>query len=828
MFKLFFLNLWSNIKRSPLISLIMFFQLLLTSYMLFVALFTQGESDINNQSVQNSYGKYKIYYMISKNNDMEEEMRSRGSTFTSISETDYSDYEAFFKKVKNSESIKTALQYEIGIRRTEPLPYIGFSEDKMGPYSFYYQTSVDGEYRLNTYAIDQDFLNNFGLILDSGRLFTEDEFNTFDPTNVPVILGYSYKKYYSLGDTFEGNYLNLPIENPNGKKVENMTFKVIGFISEGQTFFSVGGSGPYTYDTYAVIPYIYQPLDAWLDLYAEYSEYVYNEKSFVKYYLHGLGSTFLATRHFFAEEANEREMFDALCSILAETGLGEFYDPITPDKTAVQFADKSQETAELLGSLLYIMLFLSLLSMIFASINNASKNIKAYAIHSLIGASGGQIIFFSVFETFLYGIFGFGAGFLWFNLNILATGLISHPAYSFCLNTGCVIIGAFILFACVFSGIFVFLKLKSYSISSLIRGREVKKERSLPVYKVVLAIMLILVSICLTFSNSYSWQVDHIDRYQRNFYTKNAHVLYVSPLPQENAPQIDLDYKNVPITDFSFDLLISTYYDPVMGPAIRGTYYSGNVELPNIISGRYFTQEEIGTDSNNVVVGKNVLKDFVVEKDGELIFTHNEKDYSVIGVIGREDHETTIDDWVFFTLPTINSIYGNSGVYIVDAETENNVLNTLTLIQKQADGTASFSTLKYSSKMDIGVSENLLDMFMILVYLTAIVFCIYYLDKIQHIINIKKFLGYSKIMIFTDTSGQFISISTIAFTFGNFLIWILSKTVFKDVVLFSAYKVNMPVLLSSYGIILLIAFLFSLIAINKSFRGSARDLKKNQ
>ena len=102
-----------------------------------------------------------------------------------------------------------------------------------------------------------------------------------DPTNVPVILGYSYKKFFSLGDTFEGNYLDLPIQTPNGKKVENMTFKVIGFIAEGQTFFSVGGSGPYTYDTYAVIPYIYKLLDYWFDIYEEYPEYFYNEKSIV-------------------------------------------------------------------------------------------------------------------------------------------------------------------------------------------------------------------------------------------------------------------------------------------------------------------------------------------------------------------------------------------------------------------------------------------------------------------------------------------------------------------------------------------------------------------
>ena len=43
---------------------------------------------------------------------------------------------------------------------------------------------------------------------------------------------------------------------------------------------------------------------------------------------------------------------------------------------------------------------------------------------------------------------------------------------------------------------------------------------------------------------------------------------------------------------------------------------------------------------------------------------------------------------------------------------------------------------------------------------------------------------------------------------------------------FSAFRINLPVLTFSFGMILLIAFLFSVFAINKSFRGSARDLKR--
>ncbi|MBQ4628706.1 MAG: hypothetical protein IJB44_06480, partial [Clostridia bacterium] len=129
---------------------------------------------------------------------------------------------------------------------------------------------------------------------------------------------------------------------------------------------------------------------------------------------------------------------------------------------------------------------------------------------------------------------------------------------------------------------------------------------------------------------------------------------------------------------------------------------------------------------------------------------------------------------------------------------------------------------------DIGLSKEVIDLFMAMIFLTTSVFGIYYIDKIKNIINIKKFIGYSKIMIFADTSAQFIFLSTVAFSIGNGIMMILAKTIFKDVALISAYQINLPVLVFSFGTMLLISFLFSVIAINKAYRGSSRDLKKNQ
>ena len=50
------------------------------------------------------------------------------------------------------------------------------------------------------------------------------------------------------------------------------------------------------------------------------------------------------------------------------------------------------------------------------------------------------------------------------------------------------------------------------------------------------------------------------------------------------------------------DKLINYYYDSLLGPSIRATFYKGNVELPEMTSGRYFTEEEIKAVTDTVVV----------------------------------------------------------------------------------------------------------------------------------------------------------------------------------------------------------------------------------
>lgn len=825
MFKLFFDHIWANIKRSPIVSVILFLQIVLVSYFMFVVLFSLNESNLQNEAVQRVYAEKSMFALATNDNiDINEISRAMGIGFSAENKTMYSDYEAFYEKTISSQDIETAVMYDTPVVMREPLTNIPVNETTVGYYSYYDQASLTvengGFYQINAFSVDQDYIDIFGLTLDSGRLFTEEEFSDIDVNRVPVILGYGYKGKYDIGDTFEASLFP-------GEKL--MTYEVIGFTSEKHIFFKHAGKGPYLFDTYMILPYVYKTVDEWIAFREEFSEYR-GPNSFVwNYYIAGLGATSVTcSRHFLIENGKEEILEEFLKGALKETGLDAYYVLNKSYATALQVSDYTKEIQTIMSILVIIMIVFSFLSIIFSSINNASNNIKSYAVHNLIGATQPQIISYAFLETFLYCTLGFLAGYMWYYIFYISyMRYESHPVFNKTNQIGFLISVLFIVISCILTYIFVYLKMQNYSVAELIRGREVKKRNNLPLYKSLTFIMFLFASVCITFITSYIWQVDHMDKYQYNYWKRNVDCIMLNSLPQEDAPEVLWEYDIDGLENYSVDICINFTYGNNGIPCIRGWFYKDDFNIPEITEGRFFTQEECSQVLDIAVVGKNVLKDFVEEKDGKRILRYDNRDYEVVGIVGREGHETTIDDWVFLTAETVVDLYGMRFYPIlIEGATDEITKAVLENIDLNSENHYIYSSMNVNPYIDLGISNDFLMIFVALIFLTVIVFSVYYIDKIKHIINVKKFLGYSKKTILLDTSAQFVALSSVAYLVGNLLMYVISKTLLKDFALFSAFQINLPVLLFSYGLILLISVLFSIIAINKAFRGSARDLKR--
>lgn len=823
MIKLFFMNLWGNIKRSPIVSIILLIQMILFSYSIFDVIYTQQKSELNNSAFQKVYSNYSIYDIGVNSYNLTKDHHDayRGKKFVSVDNTGFEQFEELEEKIFEFENLKSAMLWQTKITLHEELEGIECNEETRSQYSFYYpQVSDPPSYALNAYTVDRDYIDIFDLSLDSGRLFTEEEFTVLDPTHVPVLLGYDYKDYFSIGDTFEGYLFSSDYE------ANKTVFEVIGFISKGQLFMPISGSLN-TYDNHIILPYVYNSVEEWLTIYEENRDYFDTFKLWTRYTA-GLGTCgMMQSKMFLVEKGNEEAFVEHLQNAIDSVDDEDVLKIHESNKAATYKSDEVNEKFIILTVLAIVMLVFSLMSIIFSSVNNTSNNIKAYAVHRLIGATKAQILLFSAGETLLYSLIGFPIGFLLQYIPLSSSDYVFNPTVEPTIRLWVITAVIFVFTACVLSLIFVNNKLKTYSVAELIRGREVKKHGHFPVYKIVTFIMFLLSSVCITFMNSYNWQLEHIDRYQNDFLAEETPMLYATVKPSENQSKLVIDPKIDEVENYTLDVFLNKVYDPENEPKIRGWYYKGEVENPEITEGRFFTEEEISEECNYAVVGKNVLEDFVTEKDGKRFITIREREYEVIGIVGRKGHDTTVDDWVFLTFDTVmkrNSLKV-AEIYIKGASEEETTTVTEAIKSKYAD---KFNSEEYmvSPMIDLGLSKDILNIFIAMVFLTAVIFCIYYIDKLKSIINIKKFIGYSKDWIFFDTATQFILIATISFACGNGLMLFFARTLLKDIPLFAAFELNLSVITMSYSIIILLSFICAILAINRAFKGTARDLKK--
>ena len=830
-------QLWTDLKRSPLIEILLFVQIVLTAYCLFNLLWSLSDYDVKNFQIQAIYGEKSIYTIGSKPDCPSSEMMRRFGHGWGNEGVDFSDYIAFYNKacelVNESDEVETALFLSTPVYlKNEMLPGVEVSDNTIGYYSFYNLSSQNNQpdwkgdiyWQVNAYSVDKNYIDLYGLTLESGRLFTDEEYEDFDFDHIPVILGSAYKGIYSLGDTFKASI--FPAE-------KMMTYEVIGFLTDKHVFFAPGSdsdsSDVYLFDTYMIIPYVYKSYEEWLEWPYEQSNIEYRPPipmMIGTYYLGSLGFS-VQSRAFIVDKGNDEAFKNLINTALSETGLDEYYHPLIPLRRADQTADYVLENATVLAILVSVMAVFSMLCIAFAAVNKTSANMRSYAIQTLLGATGRNSMIIATAETLLYCILGFVSGFFWMYSRIIRWNYEQHPATKIMIERGIVLSALFIAAACVITYICGYIKMKKYSVAELIRGREVKKNSGAPLYGAITFITFILASTCITFLTSYIWKTDHIDKYQNNYLESGSRYIVLMSLLMDDPPEVTLKYNFEEFDEYNIDLLVRQYYDEDSGPKIRAWFSKNGFNDPEITEGRFFTEEEMSQPVDYVVVGKNVLEDFVKEKDGKRYFYFEGYNYEVIGVVGRDGHDTSMDDWVIFSMETIVFRYGSTYMpaYVI-AEFDQTVRAIIDSLKEMSDGRYRYDEGQFYPVINIGVEKSVMIYFIGLILISFIVFCIYYIDRILHIMNIKLFIGYSKIMILADTAGQFVSLSALAYVIGNGIMLLLSRTVLSKIALFSAFSINLPILSVSFGLLMLTALIFSLIAVYRAFRGSARELKR--
>ena len=802
-----FMDLWFSIKKAPVLFLFIFIQIVITSVILYSVIADCLWTDEQSGKAQITWGDME--YLKFTQNMFAPYEKTRPITFSRANFSNgegggtNADYEVFenidnlFKEIADDPDITVLInQSNWDIVLSKPKKWE--PEDKnTGDFGLFRDETGNMQPfdLVHCFIVSSNYLDYFDIKLSEGKYFKSEDY-LYEDECVPVLMGSIYKKYYTLGEEFDGEL--------NYTKTK---FKVVGFIAENQYLTTPNRQTTVLkYDNWIVVPYLEKDLEGCI------------ESGRMNLFTSRFISSF-----FVCEQEKLESVGEKIDSLLVKYDLSDLYSTFRC-RIEKELANNFKDRLVISITVCIAALVFSLFSFVFTMLYKINNNIKNYAVRMVVGETYGDISFRYLFESFVLFIAGqiiglcvfkiysaytfLSEGFEYLQWNTIRLGIIMNLAFY--------IVTAVVLYICVNA------KLRSYSIATLIRGSEVKKENQMPLYRVVIFFMLAIVGVFSMFIASYQVAVDRIDIYYTGYYTKNVKIAYVSALAQEDAPAVKISAEEIGgyVDNVIINRFISTKYKGDDYIKERGIYFNGYIDPVNMLEGRFFTKEETAGKDEIAVVGKEIYAKYVTFDDEGQPWYYCEdldKDMHVIGIMGKEEQETNIDLIVLVPLKTANSKLGAQGTYTLDGKDKETVEKLEKAFVEHATETAMVNTLKYNPRLTVEAPTDILLLLLIVVVINATVFCFYYVSKQGHIHGIKKIIGYSKLMILADTFADFLLLTVGAFVTGNAIVILLKETIFKEVQLFSIYMLDPQVIIISLVAVVALTVLLSVIAIARTF-----------
>lgn len=111
------------------------------------------------------------------------------------------------------------------------------------------------------------------------------------------------------------------------------------------------------------------------------------------------------------------------------------------------------------------------------------------------------------------------------------------------------------------------------------------------------------------------------------------------------------------------------YLVSIHSGVLRGVFFRGNIVLPPVISGRFFTEDECLSDRPLAVIGGNYMN-LTVKHNGKTYLDYKGRKYEVIGLVGMAS-DSPIDDVIFVNLGSLSAEEQLDGSYYIDCSKNN-------------------------------------------------------------------------------------------------------------------------------------------------------------
>ena len=218
----------------------------------------------------------------------------------------------------------------------------------------------------------------------------------------------------------------------------------------------------------------------------------------------------------------------------------------------------------------------------------------------------------------------------------------------------------------------------------------------------------------------------------------------------------------------------------------RGVFYKGDFKKLPLISGRYFTEDEVASDEKKAMIGQRFVKDAYDDGGSRYIDILGEK-FEVVGVLGSAQ-ATRLDSMKWLPMAAAAELAGTEGEYVVDGKTGAAVENNADLLKKvmETDWTkeANAGVLGYTGTGDqvknSGFPErnrNVVEkIYMAIIFsfaLNMVLAGTYWSGHTAQRIQVEKMLGFSSPKILLSVLTEYLKIALAALAAAGVLIGVL-------------------------------------------------------
>ncbi len=194
---------------------------------------------------------------------------------------------------------------------------------------------------------------------------------------------------------------------------------------------------------------------------------------------------------------------------------------------------------------------------------------------------------------------------------------------------------------------------------------------------------------------------------------------------------------------------------------VRAVYGKGDFPTPEMKSGAFFTEEQMRSSEPLCVIGSNVAKRSAEKENGEEYFTYEGKRYRIIGYMGTP---AACDLDVMVMLNWGGYFDGKNvctGLYQIDSDRSSAIETAFTNAKEDIEAAEGVEFIPLVFKSTIrsfdAYSRAFYPIALIMLFLSVIVLSIFYIKSVSYKIAVKKLVGFSMPILFSEIVMRFIA-----------------------------------------------------------------------